>query len=74
MGGKETKRFEMDPDTSGLWEQVKGDLHRRLSKDHGNGAALRFVSRLYLDLARRDPDGLVRMIQRLKLEDGGYQA
>ena len=71
MGTKESKRFDMDPDTDGLWEQVKGDVHRRLSKEQGNGAAIRIVSRLDLDMARRDPEGLARAIQRLKLEDVG---
>jgi hypothetical protein len=71
--GFETKRFQVDPDTAGLWEQVKGDLHRRLSVDQGNGRALRIVSRIYLDMARRDPAGLARVLTGLQLEDQGYQ-
>ena len=62
----------MDPDTAGLWDQVKGDLHRQFAERLGNGRSLRVVSRLYLDLARRDRAGLGRMIDQLKLEDKGY--
>ena len=69
----ETKRFQMDTDTAGLWEQVCGDLHRRLAAPLTNGPALRIVSRVYLDMARRDPNTLVRVLDRLKLEDSGFQ-
>jgi len=74
MGQKELLRFEIDPDTSGIWEQVKGDLHRRQGKRIGNGKALRIVARLYLELARRDKAELGRMMDRLKLEDEGFDA
>lgn len=72
MGRTERLRFEVDPDTSGLWDQVKGDLHRRLSRNQPNGAALRAVSRIYLEVARRDPGSLQRILTDLKLQDGGY--
>lgn len=72
MRRSEVLRFEVDPDTSGLWDQVKGDIHRRTESRIGNGRALRLVARIYLDLARRDKAGLDRIIDRIKLEDGGY--
>lgn len=73
MGRVESKRFDLDPDTGGMWDQVKGDLHRRLGQDLSNGAALRWVARVYLDAAQRDPQGVSRVIDRLRLGDGGYR-
>ncbi len=72
MARVEAPRFEMDPDTAGLWDQVKGDLHRQFGGRLGNGRALRVVARLYLEMSRQDRAGLARMVDRLKLEDAGY--
>lgn len=74
MGRSEFLRFDVDPDTSGLWEQVKGDLHRKTGSRVGNGPALRLVARIYLELSRRDKAGIDRIIDRLKLEDGGFES
>lgn len=63
----------MDRDTSGLWDQVKGDLHRRMEGQMGNGRALRYVSRVYLHLAQRDPQALQRILTSLALEDQGFR-
>lgn len=65
----ETKRFEMDPDTAGPWDQVKGELHRRFEEDLGNGRALRMVSRIDLRTAVRDTGALSRTVTRLRLEN-----
>ncbi|MFZ2058379.1 MAG: hypothetical protein WAV54_13305 [Acidimicrobiales bacterium] len=73
MGSEELRRFELDQDTSGLWDQVKGDLKRRQGRVT-NGKALRIVARLYLELARRDKAELGRMMDRLRLEDEGFDA
>src|SRR5487761_2506920 len=53
MGKTEMLRFDVDANTSGLWEQVKGDIHTRAGK-MGNAGYLRIVSRVYLDLVRQD--------------------
>jgi hypothetical protein len=74
MGKKELLRFEVDSDAAGLWEQVKGDLHRRRTSRVSNGEGLRVVSQIYLDIARRDRAELGRILDRIKLEDQGFDA
>ena len=71
MGKTEMLRFDVDANTSGLWEQVKGDIHTRAGK-MGNAGYLRIVSRVYLDLVRQDKGAIDRAVTRIKLEDGGY--
>jgi hypothetical protein len=73
QGRVESKRFEMDPATAGLWERVRGDLHSRLQRNVSNAEALDIVSRLYFDLERRDPEALTRSLERLQLEERGYR-